>query len=132
MALLKKKKKDEQQPSLDKVIDKKLCLYISIVNEGYANSVIDVLKHQGSSAQFVQKGQGTAKKEIRDILGIEDNGKDIVVSIITEDKVKNTKNALNAIFIANKKIQGIAFKVSLSSIIGVRVYQFLADIIKEN
>lgn len=131
MGIFNKIKQSKQLPTLDGVVEKKLSLFVTIVNDGLAESVIKVFEHVGASAQFVQKGNGTAQKEIRDILGIEDNGKEVVLSFIDQDSIKDAKNELVAIFMTSKKGSGIGFAIPLTSIIGVRVYQFLADTIKE-
>ena len=126
-----KKEVENSVPSLDKVIDKKLCLYVTVVNDGYGNLIADVFKANGSTAQFIQKGQGTARQEFRDMLGIEENSKDWIFVFVTEEQLTQIKDALNTIFVL-KKMQGIGFVISLTTIVGVKVYQCLADIIKEN
>ena len=72
--------KKETKLPYDKEHDiKVLVAYFAIVNEGNADAVVDIFKRAGSSLQLIQIGQGTASKQIRDILGIEDNPKEIVI-----------------------------------------------------
>jgi len=132
MGLFSRKKKETKElPSLDNVVSKKLSLYVTIVNKGLASPVMRLFERCGSSAQFVQRGEGTAQKEIYDILGVADTDKDIVLSFISQDKIPDIKDELNAFFIANKKNRGIGFSIALTSIIGVRVYQFLANAVED-
>jgi hypothetical protein len=130
MAILKRKSK-KAIASLDNVAEKKLSIFVTIVNGGQAASVIRICERHGVSAQFIEKGEGTAREEIRDILGIDDTSKDVVISFVNQDNIQDIKNELTALFLTSKKTSGIGFSIPLTSIIGVRVYQFLADTVKE-
>ena len=127
----KKAKQNKELPSLDGIVDKKLSLFVTIVSKGQALPITRLFERGGSSAQFIQRGEGTATKEIYSLLGVEDNDKDIVFSFISQDKIPDIKTELNAFFLANKKNRGIGFSIPLSSIIGVRVYQFLANTVED-
>ena len=125
MALFKSKTKKElevQTPDF-----KKLSMFITIVNRGQGNYVLKLFEAEGSNAQFVQRGEGTAQKEIRDILGIEDNSKEIIISLIRNDKIENAKKELEAFFRVNKRNRGIGFSIPMTSLIGMKVYQYLTD-----
>ena len=132
MGIFKRKKQEiNELPTLDNVVQKKLSLFVTIVSEGLAPIVIRLFERGGSSAQFVQRGEGTAQKEIYDILGIENNGKDIIFSFLSEDKIDDIKKELAAFFAANRRNKGIGMVIPLSGIIGVRVYQFLANTVED-
>ena len=133
MAIFTRKKKVETKelPALDNVVQKKLLLFITIVGEGQATAIRKLFERYGCSAQFVERGEGTATKEIYNILGVENIGKDIVFSFISEDKVDDIKKELEAFFVASKRNRGISFSIRLSSIIGVKVYQFLANTVED-
>ena len=131
MALFKKKKETKELPTLDNVVQKKLSLFLTIVNEGQAKAIIRIFERFGSSAQFVQRGEGTATKEIYDLLGLENNGKDIIFSFVSQDKIDDVKKGIGAYFIASRRNSGISMAIPLSSIIGVRIYQFLANTVED-
>ena len=131
MKFFKAKKQVSELPSLDKIVQKKLLLFVTIVGKGQAQPVLRIFERGGSSAQFIQRGEGTAQKEIYNILGMEEIDKDIVFSFISEDKIPDVKIELDAFFLASKKNRGIGFSIPLSSIIGVRVYQFLANTVED-
>lgn len=122
-------KNKEKQLPFDKQNEiKPLLAYIAIVNQGNANAVIEIFRRAGSSASFVKMGKGTASKHVRDILGIEDNKKEIVISLITEDKLNDAKTEFAAFVAASKRNQGIGFSIALTSLAGVRMYQFLTNV----
>ena len=133
MSLFHRKKQIEvkELPTLDNVVQKKLLLFITIVGEGQSTAIRKLFERYGCSAQFVERGDGTATKEIYNILGVENTGKDVVFSFLAEDKASDIKKELDAFFVASKRNQGISFSIRLSSIIGVRVYQFLANTVED-
>lgn len=104
-----------------------LSLFITIVNRGNASPIISLFNSIGCSAQFVQSGEGTARKEVYDILGLVDNSKDIVLSIVKRDDVEAITKELNAFFLSNKHNKGVAFSIPFSSIIGLKAYHFLIN-----
>ena len=130
MGLFKKKKQEVETKNefqLDESNIKKISMFITIVNRGQGNYVLKIFEQEGANAQFVQLGEGTAQKEVRDILGIEDNGKEIIISLIPNERIEEAKNELEAFFKVNKRNRGIGFSIPMTSLIGMKVYQFLAD-----
>ncbi len=129
MGLFKKKKQvaKTNKTASENNETAKLKLFVTIVNKGLADPVAKLFQSAGSSAQFIERGNGTASKEIRDILGIEDTSKDIIFAIITEERAQEVKPDLQAFFKANKYNKGIGFIIPMTSLIGVKLYQFLTD-----
>ena len=132
MKLFKKKNVEKNElPSLKNIVQKKLLLFITIVTSGHGSHITRMFEKIGVSAQFVQSGEGTATKEINNLLGVEDVDKDIVVSFIAEDKIPLIRQDLSEYFSSNKRNRGIGMAIQLSSVIGVRVYQFLANLVED-
>lgn len=129
MGLFKKAKKEntEIKSDVSQSDIKKLSMFITIVNRGQGNFVLKLFESEGANAQFVQYGEGTAQKEIRDILGIEDNSKEIIISLISQDKIDSAKRELEAFFKVSKRNRGIGFSIPMTSLIGMTFYQFLVD-----
>ena len=120
--LVSEKKNEDAQPDI-----KKLSVFVTIVNRGQSGFVLKLFESEGANAQFVQHGEGTAKEEIREILGIDDNTKEIIFSIIKNEKIESAKKELQAFFKVSKRNRGIGFSIPMTSIIGMKVYQFLTD-----
>lgn len=129
MSPFKKAKKEntENKSNVSKSDVKKLSMFITIVNRGQGSFVLKLFESEGANAQFVQYGEGTAQKEIRDILGIEDNSKEIIISLISQDKIDSAKRELEAFFKVSKRNRGIGFSIPMTSLIGMKFYQFLVD-----
>lgn len=131
----KKKEKtvveEEQAPAFEKRDDiKKLVLYTVIVPRGQGENILRIFKSNRSSAQFLMYGEGTATNAIREILGSEDTKKDIVYSLVREDAVPDIKKEIDVYFVASKKNRGIAYTISLTSIVGVKIYKFLTQTVR--
>lgn len=130
MGFFKKKKQTIETKSefqLDETNLKKISMFITVVNRGQGNYVLKIFEQEGANAQFVQLGEGTAQKEVRDILGLEDNEKEIIISLITNERIESVKSELEAFFKINKRNRGIGFSIPMTSLIGMKVYQFLID-----
>ena len=125
--LFKKQENKPQETKLQDVEIKKMSMFITIVNRGQGNYITKIFESEGANAQFIQYGEGTARKEVRDILGIEDNTKEIIISLINNEKIEDAKKELEAFFKVSKRNRGIGFSVPMTSLIGMKVYQFLAD-----
>lgn len=123
----KKKSKNENKSFEQRNNIKKMSMFVTIVNANLAGPITKIFENAGVSAQFVQRGQGTATKQIRDILGIEDNGKDIVISLVKQESIPDIKIELEAFFAASKHNKGIGFSIPFDSMIGVKIYQFLTN-----
>lgn len=127
----KKESPKKEDPAFETRSDiKKLVLYTVIVPRGQGDNVVRIFKANKSSAQFVQFGEGTASNAIRDILGSEDTKKDIVYSLVREDAVPDIKKELDVYFVASKRNRGIAYTISLTSIVGVKLYKFFTQTVR--
>lgn len=129
--MAKEKKKIEQEKAFEDREDlKRLVFYIIIVNAGQSDNIVKLLKSNHSSAQFIKNGEGTASKQIREVLGIEENKKEIIFSLLREDFVPDFKKELEAYFLSSKKNSGIGFTVDVNSVVGVKMYKFLTQTIR--
>lgn len=128
MALFNRKTDKKITKPFEETADlKKLCLFVTIVNNGLSSPIVKLFEHNGCSAQFIEHGEGTATRQVLDILGVEDTRKDVVFSFIKEESKEDIKQELEAFFAINKKNKGIAFSIPMTSVIGIKVYQFLAN-----
>lgn len=129
MAIMHKNKQKKEQPYENRVDLKFLVVHITIVPSEQGPAVNRLLNSLNVPCQFTQRGRGTASKKVREILGLEDNKKEVIISLMSEDIVPKINTELEAFFAASDKNKGIAFTIPLQSIIGVRVYNFLADML---
>ena len=125
-----KKTEEKKQPFEERPDLKKIKFYIIIVNYGQGQNIVKLLKANHASAQFVQFGEGTATKQVRNILSIEDNRKEIIYSFLREDLVNEFKKDLDAYFASSKRNAGVGFTIELDTIVGVKLYKFLTQTVR--
>ena len=106
---------------------KKLKLLVTIVNRSKATYYIDLLEQFEVNMQLVVYGKGTANSEMRDLLGIDETDKVVLISFVREDKVNDVLETLKEKFEKIKNGKGIAYTIPMNSIIGVSIYQFLSN-----
>ena len=105
----------------------KLKMLITVVDRSKALLYVDLLEQFEVNVQMVMYGRGTANSEMLNLLGIAESDKAVIMSYIREDKVKEALDTLNEKFHKVKNGKGIAYTISLDSIIGVSMYQLLSN-----
>lgn len=106
---------------------KKLKLLITVVNKSKSEFYVDFLQGFEINLQTRVLAHGTAKSETLRVLGLDDNERCVIFSIIREDRAEGILQALQDKFNSVRGGKGIAFTVPLSSVIGVGLYGFLSN-----
>jgi len=136
--MAEKKKVEKQvkvEPTTRRVKTNKLELLITIVAREKYQSFLDILKPFDVNMQFYAKAYGTAKDEMLSLFGEDNTKKEVIFSVIRQDKIPEALAALEKSFNTIKKGKGVAFTVPMASIIGVALYGMLSNnfsAIKEN
>ena len=105
---------------------KKLKLLVTEVDKSKGEFYLDTISQFEVNCQMVLSGQGTARSEIIDMLGL-NLQKAVIVSLVREDQMEAVLQCLEDKFATIKNGKGIAFAIPLSSVIGVNLYQFLSN-----
>ncbi len=105
---------------------KKLKLLFTVVDRNKGEFYLDVISQFNVNCQLVLPGMGTAASDIVELLGLNLH-KAVVVSVVREDMMDAVMTTLEDKFATIRNGKGVAFAVSLSSVIGVNMYQFLSD-----
>lgn len=106
---------------------KKLKLLVTVVDRSKALFYVDLLEQFEINMQTVVFGTGTADSKMLRYLGLTESDKAVILSAVREDNVKAVLEMLEEKFEKVKNGKGIAFTVSMKSIIGVSVYSFLSN-----
>ncbi len=106
---------------------RKLKLLITVIDRSKTLFYVDLLEQFEVNVQMVLYGRGTANSQMLDLLGLAETDKSVIISYIREDKVKEALETLEEKFQKVKNGKGIAYTVSLDSIIGVSMYQLLSN-----
>ena len=78
--------------------------------------------------QLSLAASGTASTEIRNLLGLTDSEKSVIISVVRDDQATLALRSLEEKFATIKNGKGIAYTVPVSSTVGVAIYQFLANL----
>ena len=105
---------------------KKLKLIITVVDRPKGEFYLDVIGGFEVNCQMIMAGQGTARSELVDLLGLNPE-KAVILSVAREDMVPTIMNTLEEKFETVRNGKGVAFAIPLSSIIGVNLYQFMSN-----
>ena len=119
---------DKQTSSKKQVSSvRKLKLLVTVVDRSKTLFYVDLLEQFEVNVQMVLYGRGTANSEMLSLLGLAESEKSVIISYIREDKVKEAMETLDEKFHKVKNGKGVAYTVSLDSIIGVSMYQLLSN-----
>ena len=106
---------------------RKLKLLVTVVDRSKTLFYVDLLEQFEVNVQMVLYGRGTANSQMLDLLGLAETEKSVIISYVRMDKVKEAMETLDEKFHKVKNGKGIAYTVSLDSIIGVSMYQLLSN-----
>lgn len=119
-----KKSKNEAPKGL--TAPNRLKILITVVDRNKTDFYLDVIESFEVNMQTVIFGRGTAPSHL-EFLGLSDQKKAVIVSVIKEEKTKELLQALEEKFAKVKNGKGIAYTIPISSVIGVFIYQFLSN-----
>lgn len=105
----------------------KLKLLITVVNRVKSEYYADLIQSFGANIQCFVSSKGTAQNATLDMLGLSDDRKSTIISVVREDRVEELLESLAERFRTIKDGRGIAFTVPMSSVVGVLAFRFLAD-----
>jgi hypothetical protein len=105
----------------------RLVLLVTVVNKGKGTFFADLLKTFDVNLQMSFVGSGTARRELIDFLGLKDERRSILFSIVRAERVDAVLAALEERFQSVNSGTGIAFTIPLSSVMGKLSYGFLSN-----
>ena len=92
----------------------------AIVNEGYAEDVMEVARQQGARGGTILNARGVTRQEAADFFGINLNiEKEIVMMVVHKDIKNDILNAIYKEMGMAKKAQGIAFSLPVTDTAGL-------------
>lgn len=102
-------------------------LLVTVVDHRKEDFFIDYIQAHGANLQMTMRGEGTAKSDMLQMLGLTESEKSVLFSIVREDHVRALCDGLAGKFKTVKNGQGIAFTIPLSSVVGASIYRFLSN-----
>ena len=120
------------------IAPEKLELLVAIVNAPKVRYYTNLIQSSEANRQLVVQASGTSEKAILNYLGLNQDTRQAIFSVVRQDKVKDLLELLDEKFstlleLLDEKFStvkdggGIAVTVPLSSIIGALTYGFLSN-----
>lgn len=104
----------------------KLEMLMAIVHKDKVAYFSSLIQSHKANFQFHTPAQGTTHL-ILNYLGLAERPKTLILSIVRADEAQALIDQLDETFAKGKEYKGIAFTVSLTSIIGTLAYGFLSN-----
>ncbi len=105
----------------------KLKILFTIVERQKADFIMSALEGYDVNYQTVIYGKGTST-QINKLVGFESNNKAVIISLVQANKVKQILAAYEDKYFKTRNGKGVAFTVSLTSVIGKMTYNYLANL----
>ena len=125
--IISKKDVNTETPKKEVSSVQKVKMLITVIDRSKTLFYLDLLEQFEVNVQMVLYGRGTANSEMLNLLGLIETDKSVILSYIKEDRIKDALETLNEKFNKVKNGKGIAYTIPLDSIIGVSMYQLLAN-----
>ena len=118
---------EQKHRSSQNIAPDRLMLLVTVVQKGKGTFFSDYLQTFEANLQVCVVGTGTAQTDLVEFLGLKDNKRSIIFSIVREDRLNAIMEALEERFQTINRKTGIYFAVPLSSVIGKLSYGFLSN-----
>ncbi len=105
----------------------KLGIVITVVNDGQASAIVNLLSSVNSAVSFITHGEGTAKNDLYDVLGVGEQKKQIIFSTIKRRDWVTLAELIEERFSASRMAKGISYMLDIDAVAGVSTYKFLTD-----
>ena len=109
-----------------KVVEGDEILFAVIAAHEHALVFLDILEGYEVNFQTVIYGKGTAPKNVETLIDVSKD-KAIIISVVKEKYIKEIMDNMEEKYFKTKHGKGISFTISLNSVIGVNLYNFLAN-----
>lgn len=107
---------------------KRIKLLIAIVDRGVGDEVVEILRESGVTFNMISPGYGAAGSNIMDYLGLTDSEKDLILSVVSEDKVESVMRKILYKFDLDEPGNGIAFTIPISGVSGPLALRYISGI----
>jgi hypothetical protein len=102
-------------------------ILFTIMDSGKGGEVVESLRECGVTYNLMAVGYGASARNLTDFLGFSsDFEKDVVLSIVTEDRVHEVLSMLHYKFDIDKPDHGIAFTIPIAGVSGPLALRYIS------
>ena len=120
------KSPQENMNTAGNIAPERLMLLVTVVQKGKGTFFADLLQTYDVNLQVSFTGTGTARQDLIEFLGLKDNRRTVLFSIVREEKLDAILEALESRFYSVNGKTGIAFAIPLSSVSVKMSYGFMS------
>ncbi len=102
-------------------------LLIVITDKGKGKKVTKIFNEMQTRVQAATFGHGTASKAIYDYLGLGETLKDVIFTILPDEKINETMEKIDKELNLEKTNSGIAFAVPIKCIASMQVLNYILE-----
>lgn len=107
---------------------KRIKLLIAIIDRGKGDEVVRILRESGVTYNLVSPAYCAPGSEIMDCLGLTNTERDMVLGVITEDKVEGVMNKLLYKLDLDVPGNGLAFTIPITGVSGPLALRYISGI----
>ncbi|MDR2296124.1 MAG: hypothetical protein LBD95_04935 [Clostridiales Family XIII bacterium] len=108
---------------------KRVEILFVIAAGGKGDALVKSLRECGVTYNLLSVGYGASAHRLTDFLGLNDFEKDIVISVVTKERVREVLNMLLYRFDMDKPDKGIAFTVPISGVSGPMALKYISGFV---
>ena len=106
---------------------KRLLFVVTIVGQGQSKAIIDLNLENEVALCLSVAGLGTAPRPLYAVFGVGELKKDVVFSVMREEKWRVYREQISARFSVSSLAKGLCFCIPIDSIAGVSIYKMLSN-----
>ncbi len=107
---------------------KRIKLLVAIVDRGRGNDVVEILRESGVTYNMIAPAYCAAGSEFMDMLGLTNPERDMIFSVITEDKVDGVLKKLLYKLDLDEPGNGFAFTIPITGVSGPLALKYISGI----
>lgn len=107
---------------------KRIKLLVAIVDRGKGDDVVAALRESGVTYNLVSPAYSASGTEIMDYLGLSNPERDLVVSVVTEDKVDSILKKLLYKLDLDEPGNGYAFTIPITGVSGPLALRYISGV----
>jgi nitrogen regulatory protein PII len=105
---------------------KRIKLLIAIVERGRGDGVVGILRESGVTYNMVAPAHRASGSAIMDYLGLSNPERDLVFSVVTEDKVEGILKKIMYKYNMEQPGNGVAFTVPITGVSGPLALRYIS------
>lgn len=110
---------------------KKIKLLFTIVDRGVGEEIVEILRESGVTFNMISPCYCAAGSNLMDYLGLTDAERDMILSVVQEDRVQAVMNKIVYKFDLDEPGNGMVFTIPITGVSGPLALRYISGIQEE-